>query len=110
MSEFEQKLKDWLIHAEANIHEEDLQPSDSLSQATRVTKLSKMTSRNSSASRSSKRSSISTARVKETVKMAELNAEPEALKQRHALQKKDIKRQEKKSQACHGTGRSKVKG
>ena len=24
MSEFEQKLKDWLIHAEANIHEEDI--------------------------------------------------------------------------------------
>ena len=96
MSEFERKLKDWLPQTKANIHEEDIQPSDSVSHATRVTKLSKMTSRNSSASRSSKRSSISAVGVKETVKMAELNAEAEALKQRYALQKKDIKLQEEK--------------
>ena len=43
LNEFEQKLKDWPPRTEANIREEDIQPSDSVSQVTGVTKLSKTT-------------------------------------------------------------------
>ena len=90
---FEGRLKAWLIQVEAEIQHE-VQPSDSASQLTRVSNLSKKSSRLSQAS--SRRSSISAARVKETARMAEINAEVKALKQKQALQQKDLKLKEEK--------------
>ena len=90
---FESRLKAWLIKVEAEIQQE-VQSSDSASQLTKVTNLSKKISRLSQAS--SKRISISAARIKETARMAEINAEIKALKQKQALLQKDLKLKEEK--------------
>ena len=86
-SEFEQRLNEWLVHTEASIAQQEIQPSDS---AWRLTKVSSMVMKNSSVSRgSSTRSSISIARVEESAKIAELEVEAKVLKQKQALQEKE---------------------
>ena len=86
-SEFEQRLNEWLVHTEASVAQQEIQPSDSVSQ---LTKVSSMVMKNSSVSRvSSTRSSILIARVEESAKMAELEVEAKVLRQKQALQEKE---------------------
>ncbi len=87
INEFEQRLNEWLVHTELIVTQHEVQPSDSASQ---FTKVSSTVMNNSSVSRvSSARSAISIARVEESAKIAELEAEAKVLKQRQALQEKE---------------------
>ena len=83
--DFEQRLKEWLLWNSAN-DQQDVQPSDSASQLTNVKSYA-----------SSTRSSISVARIEESARMAELQAESKALKQRQILHERERRLNEEKS-------------
>ena len=75
--DFEQRLKERLLWNSTN-DQQDVQPSDSASQLTNV-----------KSQASSTRSSISVARIENSARMAELQAESKALKQRQILHERE---------------------
>ncbi|CAH3186563.1 unnamed protein product [Porites evermanni] len=87
---FCQTVNDWLRVTEIRIHDLDVTPDDSVSQTSFQLRNRKRSGCGSAYSRSSRASSISVARAKEAARIAELQAEVNALKQRQLINESEL--------------------
>ena len=94
MNFFCETVNDWLRITEATLHDLQITPNDSVSQV--GSKARPKPKRSSTGTTTTRTSSISAARAKEAARIAELQAEVQALKQRQVLNETELhlKRQE----------------
>ena len=91
MNFFCQTVNDWLRVTEATLHDLQITPNDSISQvSSKSRRKPKASSCGTTSTRSSKTSSITAARAKEAARIAELQAEAHALKQRQLLHETEL--------------------
>ena len=88
---FCQTVNDWLRVTEIRIQDLDVTPDDSVSQTSFLLRNRKRSGCGSAYSRSSRASSISVARAKEAARIAELQAEVHALKQRQLINESELR-------------------
>ena len=92
MNFFCQTVNNWLRVTEATLHDLQITPNDSISQvSSKSWRKPKASSCGTTSTRSSKTSSITAARAKEAARIAELQAEAHALKQRQLLHETELR-------------------